>query len=101
MKVKMKVLKFGGSSVGSAERIKSVIEILKSYHKNNEKIAVVFSAFQTVTDNLLKLSEIASKQDSSYLGLYQNIRLKHFNTIEELIPAKNSEIKERVELFHI
>ncbi|MBZ0182130.1 MAG: bifunctional aspartate kinase/homoserine dehydrogenase I [Melioribacteraceae bacterium] len=95
----MKVLKFGGSSVGSAERIKSVIEILKSYHKNNEKIAVVFSAFQTVTDNLLKLSEIASKQDSSYLGLYQNIRLKHFNTIEELIPAKNSEIKERVELL--
>ncbi len=93
----MKVLKFGGSSVGNAERIKSVIEILKSYHANNEKIAVVFSAFQTVTDNLLKLSEIASKQDSSYLGLYQNIRLKHFNTIAELIPSNNSLIKEKVE----
>ena len=93
----MKVLKFGGSSVGNAERIQSVINILKTYYNNQEQIAVVFSAFQTVTDNLLKLSEAASMHDSSYLGLYQNIRLKHFNTIDELIPNNNSLIKEKVE----
>ena len=45
----MKILKFGGSSVGNAERINSVINILSDYLQRKENIAVVFSAFQGVT----------------------------------------------------
>jgi aspartokinase/homoserine dehydrogenase 1 len=38
----MKVLKFGGSSVGTPDRIKSIIEILKAYYSEGEKFTVVF-----------------------------------------------------------
>ncbi|OGY62272.1 MAG: bifunctional aspartate kinase/homoserine dehydrogenase I [Candidatus Harrisonbacteria bacterium RIFCSPHIGHO2_01_FULL_44_13] len=49
-----KVLKFGGSSVGSAERIKNVCRIIKSA-ANKDQIVVVVSAMQGVTDKLLAL----------------------------------------------
>ena len=42
----MKVLKFGGSSVGSPSRIKEVIDIVVKSDKDNGRVAVVFSAFQ-------------------------------------------------------
>ena len=46
----MKVLKFGGSSVATPERIQSVIEIVKPYLRG--EVAIVFSAFGGVTDIL-------------------------------------------------
>ncbi len=80
----MKVLKFGGSSVGSPERIDNVIKILKTY--KSERIAVVFSAFQTVTDNLIKLGELAKASDTNYHSLLDEVKLKHTSTIDVLIP---------------
>lgn len=80
----MKVLKFGGSSVGTPERIKNVVKILKSY--KNEKISVVFSAFQTVTDSLIKLGELAKSTNESYLSLLEELKTKHIDAIEALIP---------------
>lgn len=79
----MKVLKFGGSSVGTPERVENVINILKSY--KNTRIAVVFSAFQTVTDNLIKLGELAKSSDESYLKLLDEVKLKHIDTVDKLI----------------
>ena len=55
----MKVLKFGGSSVGTPERISGVIDILKEYQAEGKKYAVVFSAFQGVTDSLILISNKA------------------------------------------
>ena len=54
----MKILKFGGSSVATPERIKAVIDIIQS-SKSEESIAVVFSAFGGVTDALISLSQLA------------------------------------------
>ncbi len=51
----MNVLKFGGSSVATPARIRSVIEIIKPY-LHEKKCAVVFSAFGGVTDILISLS---------------------------------------------
>ena len=48
----MKVLKFGGTSVGSAKNINNVIRILNSYH-NGEQIVCVVSAVGGITDMLL------------------------------------------------
>lgn len=95
----MKILKFGGSSVGNPERIENVIKILKSY--KNERIAVVFSAFQTVTDNLIKLGDLAKASDESYLSLLIEVKEKHLTTIDELIPKTKSKksIKYVNELF--
>ena len=51
---KMKIMKFGGSSVGSAGRIKNVCKIVRQSAKKN-RVAVVVSAMQGVTDKLLAL----------------------------------------------
>ena len=46
----MKVLKFGGSSVSNAERIKNIIKIIQSTFTDEETGVVVFSAYQGITD---------------------------------------------------
>ncbi len=96
----MKVLKFGGSSVGNPERIENVISILKSY--KDERIAVVFSAFQTVTDNLIKLGDLAKSSDDTYLKLLEEVKEKHIQTVDKLISqSKSNKAKQHVdELFH-
>lgn len=81
----MRVLKFGGSSVGSPERIKGLIEILKGYYSNGERFTVVFSAFSGVTDSLLEMSKLASGGNESYLELFQNFRKRHQDVIAALI----------------
>ena len=79
----MIILKFGGSSVGTPDRIENVIKILKSY--KSTKIAVVFSAFQTVTDNLIKLGDLSKSGDEEYLSLLDEVKQKHINTVSALI----------------
>ena len=92
----MILLKFGGSSVGSPERVENVIKILKSY--KNTKFAVVFSAFQTVTDNLIKLGELARSSDESYLILLDEVKQKHIDTVDKLIPkSKSKKTKKYIE----
>ena len=50
----MIVMKFGGTSVGNAERIRNVADIVKSYIKR--KPIVVVSAVTKITDSLIKLA---------------------------------------------
>jgi len=85
----MLVLKFGGSSVGNAERIKNVLNIVIGSYKKNKKIAVIFSAFQGVTDKLIALSEAASSGNTSYLEQLQELKSKHIEIAKELVPPKN------------
>ncbi len=59
--MKIVVLKFGGTSVGSIDRIKNVVKIIHSYYKKRYKIIVVSSAMSGVTNELIKKSkEISS-----------------------------------------
>jgi aspartate kinase len=51
------VQKFGGTSVGTADRIKNVAQRVAKYHANGDKIVVVVSAMSGVTDNLIKLAK--------------------------------------------
>jgi len=83
VKIIMKVLKFGGSSVATADRIKSVIEIVKGY--NPAEIAVVFSAFGGVTDQLIHISELAWKGDIAYKEKMSQLEKRHLDTVRELI----------------
>ena len=59
----MKVLKFGGSSVGSPEIILKVVQIVQS---QEEDCVVVVSAFKGITDQIISMSEKASNGDESY-----------------------------------
>ena len=59
--MKIVVLKFGGTSVGSIERIKKIVSIITRYKKKNFKVIVVSSAMSGVTNDLIKKSQKLSK----------------------------------------
>ncbi|MDO4952469.1 MAG: aspartate kinase, partial [Synergistaceae bacterium] len=59
-KYPLTVLKFGGTSVADAERMKHVAEIVKKIRNDNNRVAVVVSAMGNMTDELLALAEDVS-----------------------------------------
>ena len=63
--MKIVVLKFGGTSVGTIKKIKKVAEIIASYKKKNYKVIVVSSAMSGVTNELIKQSYAISTNFSS------------------------------------
>ncbi len=82
----MKVLKFGGTSVGSTESIKKVIEIVKA-EKQPAKTVVVVSAFGGVTDQLIEVSQLAELGAETYLDLLKGIEKRHIQAVKELVTA--------------
>jgi aspartokinase/homoserine dehydrogenase 1 len=78
----MKVLKFGGSSVGNPDRIRSVRKIIDSQPAPS---VIVISAFQDVTDQLQKMSEYASAGNKEYNVLLDNLIEKHIQFANKLI----------------
>tara|TARA_B100001057_G_scaffold296422_1_gene296636 strand:- start:2275 stop:3495 length:1221 start_codon:yes stop_codon:yes gene_type:complete len=62
--MKIVVLKFGGTSVGTIKKIKKVAEIIANYKKKNYKVIVVSSAMSGVTNELIKKSFEISKNFS-------------------------------------
>lgn len=81
----MIVLKFGGSSVGTPERINGLIEILKGYYTRGERFTVVFSAFSGVTDSLLEMAQRAAKGDETYRDLFVQFKRRHQEAIAQLL----------------
>ena len=66
----MKIMKFGGTSVGSPEVIRGLLQILQDYYQRGERFAVVFSAFSKVTDTIIDMSTRAGKGDEHYLDIF-------------------------------
>ena len=66
--MKIVVLKFGGTSVGSIEKIRNISNIIQNYRKKGNKVIVVSSAMSGVTNDLIKKSRMVSKNfsDSEY-----------------------------------
>lgn len=87
----MKVLKFGGTSVGSANNINQVISILENESKTDQVICVV-SAVGGVTDKLLSAGRLAQLKNEDYKEVFSGIQRIHLKLIESLIPKKNKEI---------
>lgn len=85
----MKILKFGGSSIGTPEKINNVVEIVKNCRNDYGKIGVVFSALHGITDKLILLSKLAAKGDQSYQELYKQIEETHLDAIKKIISVKN------------
>lgn len=72
----MRVLKFGGTSVGSVQNIERVLNIAHDSSLNSS-IAVVVSALGGVTNLLLKAGELASQKDDTYLDILEDLKEKH------------------------
>jgi aspartokinase/homoserine dehydrogenase 1 len=81
------VLKFGGSSVGSAEAIEKVIAIVTESIQKEPTIVVV-SAMSGVTDQLLLLAQSASQGNEAYKTIVQNIEQKHLDAVRALLPIQ-------------
>ena len=89
----MRILKFGGSSVGNSERINNVIGILDKYYlTKKEKIGVVFSAFQGVTDKLILIGNMAFARNENYKNELNDLYNRHVQVVNDLNNQKNSKI---------
>ncbi len=78
----MRVLKFGGSSVGASENIKKVISTVKTYSDN--QVVVVVSALGGITDQLIATSKLAEAGNEEYLKQLQAIEDRHMTVAREL-----------------
>ncbi|MDP3313240.1 bifunctional aspartate kinase/homoserine dehydrogenase I [Lutibacter sp.] len=83
----MKVLKFGGSSVATAQNIKQVQLIVKENSSKN-KVVIIVSAFGGITDLLLNAAQLASKSDLEYKNVFKLIKKRHVQIVEELFSSK-------------
>ncbi len=82
----MQVIKFGGSSVASAENINKVIDIIKNKPKT-DKVVIIVSALGGITDLLLQCAQLAANNNETYKTSLQEIETRHLNTVKELIPV--------------
>ena len=85
----MKVLKFGGTSVGSVDSIKTVINILESNLANGERIAVVFSAMGGVTNRLIEIGKMAAAGNADYIEFLKVVEERHFVIVRGMINVKH------------
>ena len=86
----MKVLKFGGTSVGSIDSIKQVGSIIEQHYSSNTDGIVVVSAQKGITNLLLDLGEWAVEGDVNKVdqGIL-DIQKRHFETAKALLPIKD------------
>ncbi|MBI3189237.1 MAG: aspartate kinase, partial [Ignavibacteriales bacterium] len=83
----MKILKFGGSSVASPERIRGVARIVLEASKK-DKLLVVVSAFQGITDKLLECARTAERGDVTYQTQFNLLADRHWETAKALHSKK-------------
>ena len=85
----MKILKFGGSSIATPERLSAVMNLIATAERESQ-IAVVVSAFGGITDQLIRMIEKAGDGDESYYEEFGTFVDRH----EEMIQALTSDEKQ-------
>ena len=76
-------MKFGGTSVGS---VNSILNVKKIVEAEQEPVIVVVSALGGITDKLIATSQMAAGGDSGYEVALAEIKKRHIDMIETLIP---------------
>jgi aspartokinase/homoserine dehydrogenase 1 len=84
-----KVLKFGGSSVGSPERIREIFALVSNAqnYPTGTIAGIVVSAFQGVTDTLINLTKLAAAKNDAYRAELSTLANRHLEVVTALIPA--------------
>ena len=83
----MKILKFGGTSVGSVEALKALTGIVKKNIDDKEHMILVVSAMSGVTNTLLKMAETAVIGEDFAADL-ADLEKKHFIVVKDLVPLQ-------------
>ncbi|ASZ13605.1 bifunctional aspartate kinase/homoserine dehydrogenase I [Chitinophaga pendula] len=81
----MQVLKFGGTSVGSASAIEQTCQIIRQ-QSSGDRFAIVISAMSGITDKLIRCGQQAGQGQELYKRLLQEIEYTHLETIRALFP---------------
>lgn len=80
------VMKFGGTSVGSAEAVRQCVQIIRDARRDWPRVVAVSSALAGVTDILLKTAAQAVHGDISVIeGSVQELRIRHTEIVTDLI----------------
>ena len=88
----MKILKFGGSSVKTADRVVKVMDIVSDTLATGQELAVVCSAFGGITDLLIDMAKLAAAGKDEYTGLFHQFTERHDTAARELLGDQYSEI---------
>ena len=91
----MKVLKFGGTSVGSVKSILSLKQIVENEAKK-QPVVIVVSALGGITDKLLATSQLALKGDEAWREEFEAMVSRHHKMIDTII----TDTKAREDLFN-
>ena len=91
----MKVMKFGGTSVGSVKSILSLKEIVEA-EAGRGPVVVVVSALDGITDKLIATSEMARKGDDRYREEFDAMVKRHHQMIDTVI----QDDRKRIDLFN-
>ena len=92
----MKVLKFGGTSVGSVKSILSLKRIVENEAKK-QSVVVVVSALGGITDKLLQTSQLALQGDEQWKVEFEAMVDRHHKMIDTII----TDPRKREQLFNI
>ena len=91
----MKVMKFGGTSVGSVKSILSLKKIVET-EARTQPVVVVVSALDGITDRLIATSKMAQQGDEHYREEFDAMVTRHHQMIEAII----TDDKKRIDLFN-
>ena len=91
----MKVMKFGGTSVGSVKSILSLKNIVEA-EARTQPVIVVVSALDGITDKLIATSQMAKQGDEHYREEFDAMVKRHHQMIDTII----TDDKKRVDLFN-
>ena len=84
----MKVFKFGGASIKNSDSIKNIVEIIRSYAKN--ELIIVVSAMDKTTNALENVLELYLKNNQEYLQKIDQIFIFHDKICRDLFPKNHN-----------
>lgn len=93
----MKVLKFGGTSVGTAESLTNVKQIVTAC---KGQIIVVVSALGGVTNQLIQMADLAEAHSDEWESILEQVKARHMSVIDAVVPEdRQAQCKTVIEGF--
>lgn len=93
----MKVLKFGGTSVGTAESLKNVKQIVTAC---KGQVIVVVSALGGVTNQLIQMADLAEAHSDEWESILEQVKARHMSVIDAVVPEdRQAQCKTVIEGF--
>ena len=90
----MRVLKFGGTSVGSATGLLQAKKVIESC---SDDVIVVVSALGGITDQLISTAKAAASGDPEYERQMQSIAARHFSQVSDtVLPDMQEQVRSRI-----